>query len=49
MITATGEVISDWMINWATALGAACFSGAGLAQMFERPEVPHPHPAPVPR
>ncbi len=46
---ATGEVISDWMINWGTALGAACFSGAGLAQLFERPEVPHPHPAAVPR
>ena len=40
----TGEVISVWMINWGTALGAACFSAAGLAQLFERPAVPHPAP-----
>ena len=43
----TGEVISVWMINWGTALGAACFSAAGLAQLFERPAVPHPQSAPV--
>lgn len=42
---ATGEVISIWLINWGTALGAACFSGAGLAQLFERPVAPHPSPA----
>jgi hypothetical protein len=40
---ATGEVISVAVINWGTALGAACFSAAGLAQLFERPET-----APVP-
>ena len=40
----TGEVISVWVINWGTALGAACFSAAGLAQIFERPTVPHPVP-----
>lgn len=42
---ATGEVISVLAINWGTALGAACFSAAGLAQLFERPAVPHPSPA----
>ena len=36
---ATGEVISVAMINWGTALGAACFSVAGVAQLFERPDV----------
>jgi hypothetical protein len=46
---ATGEVISVWVINWGTALGAACFSAAGLAQLFERPVVPHPAARPVPR
>ena len=35
---ATGEVISVAVINWGTALGAACFSVAGLAQLFERPD-----------
>ncbi len=35
---ATGEVISISIINWGTALGAACFSLAGLAQLFERPD-----------
>ena len=35
---ATGEVISVSLINWGTALGAACFSAAGLAQLFERPD-----------
>lgn len=44
---ATGAVISDLVINWGTALGAACFSGAGLAQLFERPAVPYPQSAPV--
>ncbi len=39
---ATGDVISVWMINWGTALGAACFSAAGVAQLFERPAVPRP-------
>lgn len=33
----TGQVISAEMVNWATALGAACFSAAGVAQLFERP------------
>ncbi|HEY5881200.1 MAG TPA: hypothetical protein VIU11_19970 [Nakamurella sp.] len=40
----TGAAISVWVINWGTALGAACFSAAGLAQLFERPVVPHPAP-----
>ena len=35
---ATGDVISVAVINWGTALGAACFSMAGLAQLFERPD-----------
>lgn len=35
----TGEVISVGVINWGTASGAACFSAAGLAQLFERPVV----------
>ena len=39
---ATGEVISVGLINWGTALGAACFSAAGLAQLFERPAVARP-------
>jgi len=38
----TGEVISVGLINWCTALGAACFSAAGLAQLFERPAVAPP-------
>jgi hypothetical protein len=38
----TGEVISVGLINWGTALGAACFSAAGMAQLFERPPVAHP-------
>lgn len=38
----TGEVISVGLINWGTALGAACFSAAGLAQLFERPVVARP-------
>ena len=41
----TGEVISVAVINWGTALGAACFSVAGLAQLFERPDTaPAPDP-----
>jgi hypothetical protein len=44
----TGEVISVAVINWGTALGAACFSVAGLAQLFERPDTsPTPRPAAV--
>jgi hypothetical protein len=35
---ATGDVISVAVMNWGTALGAACFSLAGLAQLFERPD-----------
>jgi hypothetical protein len=34
----TGEVVSVAVINWGTGLGAACFSLAGLAQLFERPD-----------
>lgn len=34
----TGTVISVDVINWGTASGAACFSLAGLAQLFERPD-----------
>jgi hypothetical protein len=36
------------VINWGTALGAACFSGAGLAQLFERPAAPASVPAAPP-
>jgi hypothetical protein len=35
---ATGTVVSVAVINWGTALGAACFSAAGVAQLFERPD-----------
>lgn len=35
---ATGQVISVAAINWGTAWGAACFSAAGIAQLFERPQ-----------
>ncbi|MGE3289403.1 MAG: hypothetical protein AB7J32_25355 [Pseudonocardia sp.] len=38
----TGEVISVGLINWGTAWGAACFSAAGVAQLFERPAVAPP-------
>lgn len=34
---ATGDLISPVLVNWGTALGAACFSLAGIAQVFERP------------
>jgi hypothetical protein len=34
---ATGDLISPVLVNWGTALGAACFSLAGIAQLFERP------------
>jgi len=45
---ATGEVINVAVINWGTALGAACFSMAGLAQLFERPDTaPSPAGTPV--
>jgi len=44
---ATGEVINVAVINWGTALGAACFSAAGVAQLFERPDS-SPAPAPAP-
>lgn len=43
---ATGEVINVALINWGTALGAACFSAAGVAQLFERPDS-SPPPAPA--
>lgn len=36
---ATGDVISVAIINGGTALGAACFSAAGVAQLFERPDI----------
>ncbi len=35
---ATGTVVSVAAINWGTALGAACFSVAGVIQLFERPD-----------
>lgn len=38
----TGEAISVGVVNWGTAAGAACFSAAGLAQLFERPAVAPP-------
>jgi hypothetical protein len=38
----TGEAISVGVVNWGTASGAACFSAAGLAQLFERPAVAPP-------
>jgi hypothetical protein len=37
---ATGSVVSDTIMNWGTALGAACFSVAGVLQLFERPASP---------
>ena len=37
---ATGSVISIGLVEWGTALGAFCFSVAGVAQLFERPESP---------
>jgi hypothetical protein len=41
-------VINVAVINWGTALGAACFSMAGLAQLFERPDTaPSPAGTPV--
>jgi hypothetical protein len=36
----TDEVINTDLMNWGTALGAFCFSAAGIAQLFERPENP---------
>ena len=44
---ATDEVINTDVMNWGTALGAFCFSVAGVAQLFERPERPEKPPAPV--
>ena len=36
----TQSVINTDLMNWGTALGAFCFSAAGIAQLFERPENP---------
>lgn len=36
----TGDAINDTIVNWGTALGAACFSVAGVLQLFERPQAP---------
>ena len=44
---ATDEVINTDIMNWGTALGAFCFSAAGIAQLFERPEKPVKPPAKV--
>ena len=44
---ATDEVINTDLMNWGTALGAFCFSAAGIAQLFERPDKPGKPPAPV--
>ncbi len=44
---ATDEVINTDLMNWGTALGAFCFSVAGVAQLFERPERPEKPPVPV--
>ncbi|HEY5115221.1 MAG TPA: hypothetical protein VIJ00_06835 [Nakamurella sp.] len=44
---ATDEVINTDIMNWRTALGAFCFSAAGIAQLFERPEKPVKPPAMV--
>jgi len=44
---ATDEVINTDIMNWGTALGAFCFSAAGIAQLFERPEKPVKPPAMV--
>ena len=43
----TDEVINTDLMNWGTALGAFCFSAAGIAQLFERPDKPGKPPAPV--
>ena len=37
---ATGAEISEQLVVWGTALGAFCFSAAGVAQLFERPPSP---------
>ncbi len=39
---ATGTVINVAVINWGTACGAACFSAAGIVQLFERPDTGAP-------
>ncbi len=36
----TDSVINTNVMNWGTALGAFCFSVAGVVQLFERPESP---------
>ena len=38
----TGDAINDQVVNWGTALGAACFAVAGILQLFERPVTPAP-------
>jgi len=43
----TDEVINSDLVNWGTALGAFCFSAAGVAQLFERPERPGKPTSPV--
>ena len=42
---ATGDVVSQQIIVWGTAIGAFCFSAAGVAQLFERPPSPSKKPA----
>ena len=37
----TQSVINTNVMNWGTALGAFCFSAAGIAQLFERPDNPN--------
>jgi hypothetical protein len=44
----TGAAINDSIINWGTALGAACFTAAGVLQLFERPAVPSAQRLPDP-
>ncbi len=44
----TGDALNDTVANWGTALGAACFSIAGVLQLFERPEAPGRRPAKQP-
>ena len=45
---ATDEVINSDLMNWGTGLGALCFSVAGVAQLFERPESPAKRPDAAP-
>ena len=44
----TDEVINTDLMNWGTGLGALCFSVAGVAQLFERPESPAMRPDAAP-